>query len=127
MDNAFVYELPWISLNNISALKVWSKLLININAYTKIENLKIYYKHLKADHKNSGFTDKSISITDGDYWNEAKWDQGKWDQFGQCLIRIKNLGKSKAIKIKFVDEDNSEIFEIIKMEMFYKILGNVKG
>lgn len=132
IDSLIFVSESWVELHwfagkyGLNVLKKWDKLVLEVETLTPLQNLKIQKRHKKYETQNNTYTEDTEGVSGADLWDVALWDVSKWDKAGYGLITIKNLGKSKAIKLRFYNNTNGEHFKIKRLEMLYTPIGSVK-
>lgn len=132
-DTYYNHEKSFIELNyyptkyGIETIKKWVKLILYVETNTQQEQILLTVNHLKQDIKQAFNSDRYKHIQTASLWGSAIWGKAKWGALGSGMVRFKNIGKSKAIKIRISTTEPTQHFRIKRLELFYIPLGSCKG
>lgn len=133
MENYYNHKEAFIEFNfypskyGMGVLKKWSKLLVFIETSTFFDGFRLEVEHIKRDYVNELVNKRDKKIAVAAVWDSSKWDKVKWDSKGIKLVRFKNLGKSKAIKLRLYAINPQQHFKLKQLQLYYLPYGNVKG
>ncbi|MEA3272478.1 MAG: hypothetical protein U9P90_02315 [Patescibacteria group bacterium] len=120
------FETHWIYTKyGPGRLKHWTWLFLIVETDTSLANFNIKWKHFKNGAEDSNWTTKTKTVPSGSVLGSFVIGTSKLGEPGRKLIKIKNLGKSNGIKLKFHNNTNGEHFRIIDAKLYSEPFGLV--
>lgn len=114
------WEGKWIAHNGVGAKKRYRE----IHIYCESEgagDLVFQWQVLKNELDVSYSSTEEISPGTS-LWDTMMWDTDVWGGGTQTkILKIKNLGRGKAIKFKFINSSTSQRIKIRQVDLFYDL------
>lgn len=114
------WESKWVANNGISATKRYRE----IHIYCESEgagDLVFQWQVLKNDLDISYAATQEISPGTS-LWDSMQWDIDVWGGGTETrILKIKNLGRGKAIKFRFINTSTSQRIKIRQVDLFYDL------
>jgi hypothetical protein len=123
--NNATWVSKWIAHGGVSTRKIYRELHI----YAEADgggDLILQWQVSKRGIPTSYSTTQNVSAT-GNVWDTAVWDTATWASGETKILKIKNLGRGNAIKFKFLNNSTNQQLAIRQIDLFFDVLGTVKG
>ena len=118
-------ETKWMGHGGIGSYKRYKKLIIYAEG-DGATDLTILYKILKRGQVASTSTTQAIVAGD-DAWDSGLWDTAVWSAGTQNVFELKNLGRGKALKLRFQSTSATQRPKIRQVFLEYDVWGTMRG
>ena len=118
------WESKWIAHLGIGSLKIYRELWLFAEADAD-GDIIVQWQILRNDGTLSDQITNSVTSSQS-VWDTGVWDTATWASGENKLFKIKNLGKGRALKLKFVNNSTSQRPKIRQVQLFYDVLGTAK-
>lgn len=119
------WESKWITHHGMGLTKAYRELHLYVEA-DGVGSLIVQYAVLKRGEEINQSSANEIQATNSQ-WDTAQWDSSQWAGAGQAVFKLKNLGRGKALKIRFVNTANNQRVKVRQVDLFFDIFGTAKG
>lgn len=119
------WESKYIAHGGIGLRKIYRELRI-VAESDGVGDLIAQWNVMKANNTFSGASTQNVS-TSSSLWGSMVWGVDTWGGSSISVLKIKNLGRGNALKLKFINNSTTQRIKIRQVDMFFDILGTAKG
>lgn len=126
-NNLSYIELNWLPTKyGVGRLKWWAEAIFVFET-SKDSEIQIEHMHVKNDMKDLFEQGYRFKESNADSWDNGKWDNSSWDERGFRIFRMKDIGRSGAIKFRIKTRKPTDWFRLKELQLFYKPQGLVRA
>lgn len=118
-------ESKWMAHAGLAYYKRYRRIVIFAEGEGATD-LTILYKVLKRGEDMTTASTESIQGGNS-LWDVGKWDEMVWAAGSQAVFEIKNIGRGKALKLRFENTSASQRPVIRQIGIEYDVFSAVKG